>query len=76
MVTVQLGDTTMALLKRSLKDGQTYDERIIELLKVDKKLKEITHLIGQAERILGTDLCPKDKVGPIAEALAKMRANL
>ncbi|TLN17875.1 hypothetical protein FDZ71_06010 [bacterium] len=73
---VQLGDATLALLKRGMKEGQTYDARIIELIKAERKLEGMRRLVDQAEKILGTDLCPKDKVGPLAEIVSKIGAGL
>jgi hypothetical protein len=32
--------------------------------------------VEQAERVLGTDLCPKDKVGPLAEIVEKIHGSL
>lgn len=76
MEKVQLGDATLALLKRGMREGQTYDARIIELLEVERKLEGMRRLVDQAERVLGTDLCPKDKVGPLAEIISKIGASL
>lgn len=76
MEKVQLGEATIALLKRGMKEGQTYEARIIELLKAERKLEGTKHLVEQAEKILGTDLCPKDKVGPLSEIVEKIHVNL
>lgn len=76
MEKVQLGDATVVLLKRGMKEGQTYDARIAELLKMERKMEGMRHLVEQAEKILGTDLCPKDKVGPLAEIVEKIRGSL
>ena len=76
MEKVQLGDATLALLKRGMKEGQTYDARIIELIKAERKLEGMRHFVDQAEKILGTDLCPKDKVGPLAEIVSKIGVSL
>ena len=73
---VQLGDATLALLKRGMKEGQTYDARIIELIKAERKLEGMRRLVDQAEKILWTDLCPKDKVGPLAEIVSKIGAGI
>ncbi|MGQ9514560.1 MAG: hypothetical protein ACUVTL_05865 [Thermoproteota archaeon] len=59
-----------------MRDGQTFDARITDLLKIERKVENIRNLVDQAEKILGTDLCPKDKVGPISEIVKKIRNNL
>jgi len=76
MEKVQLGDATLVLLKRGMKEGQTYDARITQLLGVERKLEGMRHLVDQAERVLQTDLCPKDKVGPLSEIISKISASL
>jgi hypothetical protein len=76
MEKVQLGDATLALLKRGMREGQTYDARIVELLKKERKMEGLMSLVEQAEKILGTDLCPRDKVGPLAEIVEKLHGSL
>ncbi|MEM2885469.1 MAG: hypothetical protein QXF24_05205 [Thermoproteota archaeon] len=75
-MTVDLGEKALAMLKKGMKKGQTYDERITELLDGEKRLVEVKRLVEQAERVLRTDLCPKDKIGPISETLEKVRSLL
>jgi hypothetical protein len=76
METVELGEQTIAILKKGMKKDQTYHERIVELLDKEKRLEDMRRLVEQVERILKTDLCPKDKIGPISETLTKMLALL